>query len=128
MNCGTLGRPSPDNKSRLYTEEECNQLGGNYGGNGECLAKTGGSYSYECASLNSTTTPSTNLIPLPPDNSGTVAGVVIVILILLFFFVVYISYRKQGGGGKRRSSSNNSLLMLLLGVIVIVLLSQGKMF
>jgi hypothetical protein len=33
---------------RTFTLGECNQLGGTYGGNGECLKKEGGSWSWDC--------------------------------------------------------------------------------
>jgi hypothetical protein len=34
---------------RLFTRSECeNTIGGTFAGNGECLKKEGGSYSYDC--------------------------------------------------------------------------------
>lgn len=45
----TLGHPSPDNTLRFYTDGECNKMGGKWYSNGECLVKTGGSYTYTCA-------------------------------------------------------------------------------
>ena len=50
--CGTSGKPSPDNNIRLYTKEECDELNGNFAGNGECLKRGGGSWSWECRGLN----------------------------------------------------------------------------
>ena len=49
--CGQYGRPSPDNKIRHYTPDECMALGGNSSGN-ECLKPQGGSYSWDCRALN----------------------------------------------------------------------------
>ena len=51
-NCKNLGYPSPDNRIRLYTNSECNQLEGNWYQNGECLRRGGGSYSAACSRLN----------------------------------------------------------------------------
>lgn len=51
--CGSLGRPSADNSWRMYTRAECDSLNGNFQSSGECLSKTGGSYSWECRKLNS---------------------------------------------------------------------------
>jgi hypothetical protein len=50
--CGNYGRPSPNNQIRLYNKSECDKLNGNYIPNGECLIKTGGSYSAACSTLN----------------------------------------------------------------------------
>ena len=52
INCGTAGHPSPDNAIRLYNKEECDTLGGTFAGNGECLRKGGGSFSWDCRDLN----------------------------------------------------------------------------
>ena len=49
--CGTLGEPGPGG-IRRYTKEECDQLGGNFPGNGECLKRQGGSFSWDCRFLN----------------------------------------------------------------------------
>lgn len=49
--CLGLGKPSADNNIRVYTKEECDKMNGNYY-NGECLLKTGGSYSWNCRYLN----------------------------------------------------------------------------
>jgi len=49
--CGTLGVPGPGG-IRKYTKAECDTLGGNFVGNGECLKKGGGSFSWECRFLN----------------------------------------------------------------------------
>ena len=48
-----LGRPSSDGGIRLYTQQECNSLNGNWHQNGECTKKSGGSYSDQCKVLNS---------------------------------------------------------------------------
>jgi hypothetical protein len=50
--CKDLGKPSDDDNLRLYTKNECDDLGGNFSGNGECTKKEGGSFSYECRELN----------------------------------------------------------------------------
>jgi hypothetical protein len=42
-----LGKPSPDGRIQLYTKDECDLLGGNWYENGECLKKTGGSFSWD---------------------------------------------------------------------------------
>lgn len=64
VSCGSYGHPSGDNSIRLYTQEECTTLGGNFAGNGECLKSQGGSYSWDCRALNtplSVSSPSTNI-------------------------------------------------------------------
>jgi hypothetical protein len=48
-----LGKPSPDGRIQLYTKDECDMLGGNWYENGECLKKTGGSYSWDNRPANS---------------------------------------------------------------------------
>lgn len=51
--CGTLGRPSADGRIRIYTKEECDMLRGNFiSRSGECLVRTGGSFSWNCRMLN----------------------------------------------------------------------------
>lgn len=52
--CKKLGRPSGDRNLRLYTKEECDSLldGGIFYPNGECIIKTGGSFSLDCSELN----------------------------------------------------------------------------
>ena len=51
--CGTFGKPSADNGIRVYTQIECEKnMDGNWFSNGECLIKGGGSYSAQCAFLN----------------------------------------------------------------------------
>lgn len=50
--CLGLGSPSADRAIRLYTKTECDTLNGNYYANGECLLKTGGSFSWNCRGLN----------------------------------------------------------------------------
>ena len=59
MSCGSYGYAGKDSGGqsiRLYTQTECTALGGNWYSNGECLKKTGGSFSYDCRGLNETTT------------------------------------------------------------------------
>lgn len=50
--CGCYGKPSSDNRIRVYNEAECKALDGNFYQNGECLRKTGGSLSWDCRELN----------------------------------------------------------------------------
>lgn len=52
--CGYYGYASSDGTLRLYSESECNSLGGQWGSSGECLwAKTkGGSATWDCRGLN----------------------------------------------------------------------------
>ena len=50
--CQTLGYPSPDNRIRLYDRGSCSTIGGTYYPGGECLRKGGGSYSWDCRTLN----------------------------------------------------------------------------
>jgi hypothetical protein len=53
VSCGNYGRPSPDNSLRLYTKDECDShFNGKWFNSGECLIPEGGSYSWECRSLN----------------------------------------------------------------------------
>ena len=60
--CGTFGKPSADNGIRVYTEIECEKnMDGNWYSNGECLIKGGGSYSAQCAFLN-TAPPSSDAV------------------------------------------------------------------
>ena len=48
-----LGKPCPDGRIQIYTKDECDMLGGNWYENGECLKKTGGSYSWDNRPVNS---------------------------------------------------------------------------
>jgi uncharacterized protein Smg (DUF494 family) len=50
--CKDLGRPSNDNTVRLYSKRECDDLGGNFSGNGICTKKAGGSWNVDCKELN----------------------------------------------------------------------------
>jgi hypothetical protein len=51
--CFCFGRT--ENGIRLYTKSECDSLGGNFAGNGECLKAGGGSWSWECRNVNNST-------------------------------------------------------------------------
>ena len=51
--CNNYGVASEDNTSRVYNQVECDTLEGIWFENGECLIATGGSYSYDCRTLNS---------------------------------------------------------------------------
>lgn len=50
--CYGFGTASPDRSIRLYTKSECDELGGRHFSNGECLVRTGGSFSWNCRYLN----------------------------------------------------------------------------
>ena len=52
VNCKQYGYPSELNDIRLYKKEECDALAGNWYGDGECLKPKGGSFSWDCRSLN----------------------------------------------------------------------------
>ena len=70
QSCGSGGRPSSDGRIRLYNKAECEQgLNGIYIANGECFKRGGGSYSWDCRSLNTmpVSEPSNNV---QPDVSG----------------------------------------------------------
>jgi hypothetical protein len=71
INCGNYGRPSSDSSIRLYTQSECDALGGNYVPNGECLMKQGGSFSAACRELN--TPPAGERPVCDPDPKGNLS-------------------------------------------------------
>ena len=50
--CKRYGRPNDGGTIRLYDQNECNALNGNFYGNGECTKKEGGSFSWDCRELN----------------------------------------------------------------------------
>jgi hypothetical protein len=66
--CGCYGKPSPDNYIRAYTNAECNLLGGNFYSSGECIIKTGGSYSWNCRGLNTQIPCKNQWGPIPDAN------------------------------------------------------------
>ena len=45
---GYAGKGGDGADIRLFTKSECDKLGGNWSGNGECLKKEGGSWSWDC--------------------------------------------------------------------------------
>ena len=45
---GYAGKGGDGADIRLFTKAECDKLGGNWSGNGECLKKDGGSWSWDC--------------------------------------------------------------------------------
>ncbi len=47
--CGCYGRS--ESGLRLYNKDECNLMGGNHYPSGECIVKTGGSYSWTCRDI-----------------------------------------------------------------------------
>jgi len=57
--CKGLGRPGVLNNTnvRVYNNNECNIIGGNFYSDGQCLRKGGGSYSWDCRVLNNNTQP-----------------------------------------------------------------------
>jgi hypothetical protein len=58
--CGTAGRPSSDGSKRIYTAAECTGLGGQHLEGGLCVRPDdGGSFSVECAGLNTPLTSKT---------------------------------------------------------------------
>lgn len=72
--CGQLGRPNADGSSRLYTMSECvDGLMGIWSANGECSKISGGSWSYDCRSLNPapSSSSSTSSSSSPPASSST---------------------------------------------------------
>jgi hypothetical protein len=72
IQCGNYGYPSIDGSRRLYTPAECAALGGNYLPSGECLNKSGRSYSAECAGLN-VPAPDAPRAVCDPDSKGTLS-------------------------------------------------------
>ena len=43
-----MGKAGDGASVKLFTKAECDKLGGNWFGNGECLKKEGGSFSWDC--------------------------------------------------------------------------------
>jgi len=43
-----MGKAGDGADIKLFTKSECDKLSGNWFGNGECLKKTGGSFSWDC--------------------------------------------------------------------------------
>jgi len=70
VSCGTYGYPSEDNRIRLYTKEDCSALdpAGNFNENGECYKPLGGSYSWDCRTLNGPSIKTSNICD--PDENG----------------------------------------------------------
>jgi len=106
VNCGNLGVPSPDNAWRKYTQEECDSLGGNYSGTGECLIKTGGSFSWDCRSLNIPTIAQPKPVSLcTPNSNGSLS------LDCIVSTAVNLGYSKQGGYLMSLTNSQNTAVM-----------------
>ncbi len=72
IQCRNYGYASIDGALRLYTPGECAALNGNYLPSGECLIKSGGSYSAACAGLN-TPPPDAPRAVCDPDSKGTLS-------------------------------------------------------
>jgi len=66
--CGRYGYPSELNDIRLYRKGECDALSGNWVTNGECLKPEGGSFSWDCRSLNLPKPAATSVCT--PNNMG----------------------------------------------------------
>ena len=69
VNGKALGYPSTDNSIRLYNAPDCDAMNGIYIPDGQCLIKSGGSYSAICGGLNRIvppTPPADPTISLPP--------------------------------------------------------------
>ena len=69
--CGTLGKQEVRNGTmiRTYTKAECDRLGGVSSGNGECIKKTGGSFSWDCRNA-----PVAAPVAAPPPVNAAVAA------------------------------------------------------
>ena len=105
VNCGNLGVPSPDNAWRKYTQEECDSLGGNFA-NGECLIKTGGSFSWDCRSLNIPAVAKPKPITVcTPNSNGSLS------LDCKVSTAVNLGYSKQGGYLMSLTNSQNTAVM-----------------
>jgi hypothetical protein len=63
--CSCYGQRSSDDLIRLYNKAECDALNGNFYSNGECIVRTGGSYSAGCRPLNPNETCTTLWGPIP---------------------------------------------------------------
>ncbi|NDB84902.1 MAG: hypothetical protein EB127_19690, partial [Alphaproteobacteria bacterium] len=50
--CDCYGTSNSDKSLRVYTKSECDALNGTHYPSGECLIKTGGSYTWNCRGLN----------------------------------------------------------------------------
>jgi hypothetical protein len=72
IQCRNYGYASIDGALRLYTAGECAALNGNHVPNGECLIKSGGSYSAACAGLN-TPAPDAPRAVCDPDSKGALS-------------------------------------------------------
>ena len=73
--CKTLGKREVREGTalRVYTKEECDTLGGNLAGKGECLKKGGGSYTWDCRNVVDPS-PSETAKTTPSITTGTTAG------------------------------------------------------
>ena len=69
--CGDYGHPSLDRSIRLYTEEECKKMGGNYTSDSDCISQTNIDLGKFCKYLNDKPTVPLPL-PLPITNSSSI--------------------------------------------------------
>lgn len=125
VECGILGKPSSDKQLRVYTQAECDQLNGDYTPKtGECLSKTGGSFSSDCRYLNDQESTSTTKL-----STGAILGIITAVVILSLLIIrgllsfLIPSPVVRTGGGKRKSS-----ILLLGGIAVLLLFASTKMF
>ena len=65
--CGCHGSVGFNGTMRSYTNAECNLLGGNFHGNGECTIRTGGSYTWNCKGLNQQNPCTNEWLPVSPN-------------------------------------------------------------
>jgi hypothetical protein len=108
--CGTAGRPSSDNSRRLYTKQECDDLGGNFNADGTCYKDDGSSYSYDCRGLNAPLSGSGGSGICKPDANGKLTRE------CLSFLAMGVGYSKSGGIVRMiltgRAPSENEVLAL----------------
>lgn len=100
--CGIAGRPSPDGRTRVYTADECSALGGSLQAGGNCMRSDGGSFSDDCAPLNSPTYAASALPPnvCEPTAQGRLTKACLSSLIL------NLGYSKAGSIYMMLNSSN----------------------
>lgn len=113
--CGRYGRPSADNSIRLYNAGECSALGGNFAGNGECLKQQGGSYSWDCRTLNlPRSAQPAPVTTCTPDSRGRLSRA------CLIQTALGLGFTKQGGiynmlNTTNRPNENEKLAIQFLG-------------
>jgi len=63
--CGCYGSANSDKSLRIYNKSECDALNGIHYPSGECLIKTGGSYTWNCRGLNNQNPCANSWGPIP---------------------------------------------------------------